>query len=135
MSDRFPFSIAWTPIPIVTWLIPVIGHTGICDSQGRVWDIKGYFTCGCDDMKYGRPLRISRCISEQCLLDSCDIPARWDKAIKDACDESCRSCHNLFTNNCHHQVAYALRNFNLDGKKKFNQVEVAYRVFFKGKYI
>lgn len=28
-NDRFPFCIVWTAIPLLTWLIPVIGHTGI----------------------------------------------------------------------------------------------------------
>ncbi|MCB0370240.1 MAG: DUF778 domain-containing protein [Bdellovibrionales bacterium] len=26
----FPFCIVWTAIPCLSWLLPVIGHTGIC---------------------------------------------------------------------------------------------------------
>ncbi len=29
-SDRFPFSIVWTPLPLISWILPFIGHTGIC---------------------------------------------------------------------------------------------------------
>ncbi len=28
--QRYPFCIVWTPIPCITWLLPCIGHTGIC---------------------------------------------------------------------------------------------------------
>jgi hypothetical protein len=27
----FPFCIVWTVIPCISWLFPVIGHTGICE--------------------------------------------------------------------------------------------------------
>jgi hypothetical protein len=28
--SRFPYCIVWTPLPLISWIIPVIGHTGIC---------------------------------------------------------------------------------------------------------
>ena len=28
--NRFPFCIVWTPLPLISWVIPIIGHTGIC---------------------------------------------------------------------------------------------------------
>ena len=28
-TDKYPFCIVWTPIPILTWLFPMIGHMGI----------------------------------------------------------------------------------------------------------
>ncbi len=28
--QRFPFCIVWTPIPLLTWILPMIGHVGIC---------------------------------------------------------------------------------------------------------
>ncbi len=27
--QRYPYCIVWTPIPLISWLLPVIGHTGI----------------------------------------------------------------------------------------------------------
>jgi hypothetical protein len=38
--DLFPFSVVWAPIPVVSWVVPFLGHVGICDSQGRVWDFQ-----------------------------------------------------------------------------------------------
>ena len=28
--NRYPYCIVWTPLPIISYLIPIIGHTGIC---------------------------------------------------------------------------------------------------------
>lgn len=33
-NDRFPFCIVWSPLPVITWFLPFIGHLGIADSQG-----------------------------------------------------------------------------------------------------
>jgi hypothetical protein len=38
---RYPFSIVWTPIPLLTWLFPFIGHMGIADSNGVIRDFAG----------------------------------------------------------------------------------------------
>lgn len=35
-SDRFPFSLVWGPLPVISWIIPWIGHLGIADSEGKV---------------------------------------------------------------------------------------------------
>ncbi len=29
-NNRFPYCIVWTPLPLISWIIPIIGHTGIC---------------------------------------------------------------------------------------------------------
>lgn len=29
-NNRFPYCIVWTPLPLISWFIPFIGHTGIC---------------------------------------------------------------------------------------------------------
>ena len=41
---RFPLCITWTPLPLITWIIPSIGHVGICHSDGKIHDFAGpYF--------------------------------------------------------------------------------------------
>jgi hypothetical protein len=30
VHDRYPYCIVWTPLPVISWIIPLIGHTGIC---------------------------------------------------------------------------------------------------------
>ncbi|XP_070549813.1 transmembrane protein 222-like [Ptychodera flava] len=38
---RYPYSIVWTPIPCLTWILPFIGHMGICMSSGIIRDFAG----------------------------------------------------------------------------------------------
>ena len=42
--NRFPFSIVWQPFPVLGWILPCIGHMGICDSEGVVHDFQGPYT-------------------------------------------------------------------------------------------
>lgn len=28
--NRYPYCIVWTPLPLISWFLPMIGHTGIC---------------------------------------------------------------------------------------------------------
>lgn len=29
-KQRYPYCIVWTPLPLISWFLPMIGHTGIC---------------------------------------------------------------------------------------------------------
>ena len=40
------FTILWSPLPPITWLIPFIGHMGIANSQGIANDFQGPYTVG-----------------------------------------------------------------------------------------
>jgi hypothetical protein len=33
-KNRFPFCLVWSPLPIISWFLPFIGHLGIADSKG-----------------------------------------------------------------------------------------------------
>lgn len=33
-NQRFPFCIVWSPIPVLTWFLPFVGHLGIANSEG-----------------------------------------------------------------------------------------------------
>ncbi len=35
---RYPHCLVWTPIPILTWLFPFIGHMGIARTDGVIRD-------------------------------------------------------------------------------------------------
>jgi len=39
--DHFPFCIVWCPLPVLTWLLPFIGHLGIVTSEGIIHDFAG----------------------------------------------------------------------------------------------
>lgn len=50
---RFPFCIVWTPLPLISWFLPFIGHTGIAMSDGVIHDFAGPYTIGIDDLAFG----------------------------------------------------------------------------------
>lgn len=49
-SHRFPYCIVWTPIPLITWILPFVGHMGICTSRGVIRDFAGSHYVSEDDM-------------------------------------------------------------------------------------
>jgi hypothetical protein len=51
-NDRYPCSIVWTPLPIISWLIPLIGHMGICYSNGVIRDFAGPYIVTVKSMIY-----------------------------------------------------------------------------------
>ena len=46
-AKRFRYSIVWQPFPVHGWILPCIGHMGIADSQGVVYDFQGPYTIMC----------------------------------------------------------------------------------------
>ncbi|GLI64675.1 hypothetical protein VaNZ11_008028 [Volvox africanus] len=56
-SGGRPFALVWSPIPLISWLMPFIGHIGICSSTGRTYDFAGPFTVNEDALLFGRPTR------------------------------------------------------------------------------
>lgn len=42
-KDRLPCSIVWTPIPVLSWFLPFVGHMGITNSAGVIRDFGGPF--------------------------------------------------------------------------------------------
>lgn len=53
----FPCCIVWTPIPVVTWLLPFMGHMGVCTSAGRILDFAASFYVSADAMAFGNPTK------------------------------------------------------------------------------
>lgn len=38
---RYPHCIVWTPIPVLSWLFPFVGHMGIARTDGVIRDFAG----------------------------------------------------------------------------------------------
>ena len=52
------FSVLWSPLPPITWIIPFIGHLGIADSDGVASDFQGpYYVGDRGRMAFGEPTR------------------------------------------------------------------------------
>ncbi len=39
--DAFPMAIVWSTIPVLSWLVPPVGHMGIVSTDGVVHDFAG----------------------------------------------------------------------------------------------
>lgn len=55
--DRFPFCIVWTPLPFISWLVPFIGHVGICREDGVILDFAGPNFVYVDNFAFGAVAR------------------------------------------------------------------------------
>lgn len=130
--DKYPFCIVWTPIPVLTWLFPFIGHMGIAMSNGVIRDFAGPYFVSEDNMAFGRPTRYLK-------LDVNNIPngtaLDWDECITKASVVYSTRMHNLLCDNCHSHVGMALSLMRYEGKTNWNMIRLAIWMFFCGKYV
>lgn len=68
--SRFPCCIVWTPLPVLSWFFPFIGHIGICRENGIILDFAGpNFVC-VDNFTFGAPTRYIQLSKDQVELNS-----------------------------------------------------------------
>ena len=127
---RFPLSITWTPLPCLTQLIPIIGHTGIGDSQGVIHDFAGPYYVSYDDFAFGET-------HKYVVLDGLEgvTPEQFDKAIKDANVTYRKRMHNIFCDNCHSHVARVLNNLKYKGRSNYTMIDVWWMCMVNSKYV
>lgn len=129
IMDRYPHSIVWTPLPFITWFIPIIGHTGIADSEGIIHDFGGSYYIAVDHMTFGRPTKFLK-------LDPVKTQAlSWDDAIQVSADRFRQRTHNILTNNCHNHVADTLNEMKYNGKSNYNQFDIFLMMTMNSEYV
>ncbi|XAR73818.1 hypothetical protein NMG60_11007915 [Bertholletia excelsa] len=144
---RFPFCIVWTPLPVISWLIPFIGHMGICREDGVILDFAGpNFVC-VDNFTFGAVARYIQVSKEKCR--TCIHPdaygnegepaaARdmltWDDLLRKGIQEYQHRNYNLFTCNCHSFVANNLNRLAFQSGG-WNVVNLAALIFLKGQWV
>ncbi|XP_043711646.1 protein RTE1-HOMOLOG isoform X1 [Telopea speciosissima] len=148
---RFPFCIVWTPLPVISWFLPFIGHIGICREDGVILDFAGpNFVC-VDNFTFGavaRYIQLNR--EEQCCVSPFaehEIPDRygqsdlvtemmtWDDALRKSTQEFQHHSYSLFTCNCHSFVANNLNRLGYGGTGRWNVVNLATFIFLKGHWV
>lgn len=67
---KFPCCLVWTPLPVVSWLAPFIGHVGICREDGVVIDFSGSSLISVDNFAYGDVARYIQLDREKVGLSS-----------------------------------------------------------------
>nr|CAG4644410.1 EOG090X0GY7 [Lepidurus arcticus] len=128
---KYPYCIVWTPIPILSWLFPLIGHMGIATSSGFIRDFAGPFYVSEDNMGFGWPTKYYQ-------LDATKVPGgitSFDRAIADASEEYKSHNHNLCCDNCHSHVALALNKMSYPGSRQWNMVNVCWEFTRRASYV
>jgi hypothetical protein len=126
----------WTPIPLLTWLFPCIGHMGIGDSAGVIHDFAGPYTVGEDEMAFGVPTRVLRLDPRKAAsVPGSSAAAVWDAAVAEGDRVYRRRMHNLCCDNCHSHVARCLDVMAYDGRRGWNMVVLAAWMFACGRHV
>ncbi|KAH6791475.1 RTE1-homolog [Perilla frutescens var. frutescens] len=148
--SRFPCCLVWTPLPVLSWFFPCIGHIGICRDDGVILDFAGpNFVC-VDNFAFGAPTRYLQLSKEQCctFLDSpAQDPegetlqsgngreiATWDDALRKSTLEYQHQSYNILTCNCHSFVANCLNRLKFQAGN-WNVVNLAILIFMKGQFV
>ena len=95
--NSYPFCIVWTPIPLLTWLLPFVGHMGIADSKGVTYDFAGPYDISEGDFAFGTPLKYIQMDPALAAGGDAGTPrgAVWDAAVRDANAVYRGRMHNL----------------------------------------
>ncbi|XP_057492332.1 protein RTE1-HOMOLOG-like [Actinidia eriantha] len=147
---RFPCCIVWTPLPVISWLVPFIGHMGLCREDGVILDFAGpNFVC-VDNFTFGAVARYIQINKEKCCI--CPHPSSyrseegykqnepaedlltWDDALWKGTQEFQHLSYNLFTCNCHSFVANNLNRLGLQFGG-WNVVNLAVLIFLQGRWV
>ena len=101
MEESGPLSccVVWTPIPVLSWLCPAIGHVGVTDSEGTTYDFEGPYYIGKGKMIFGDP-------RQKWKIDV--DPYEWDSAIDEVSHRFEHINYNLLCSNCHYFAAAVL---------------------------
>lgn len=133
-KEDLSFTILWSPLPPITWIIPFIGHTGIANSHGVASDFQGpYFVGDQGRMAFGNPTRALK-------IDIGKLPGgaqRWDDAIEEANQVYRGRMHNICCDNCHSHVSNALNRMPITayGISKWDMVKLCFLVFFRARFL
>ncbi|XP_055856564.1 transmembrane protein 222 [Episyrphus balteatus] len=130
-ADRYPYCIVWTPIPVLTWFFPFIGHMGIAMSNGVIRDFAGSYFVSEDNMAFGRPTRYLPLSLDNVVGGQYE----WDEAVSKASVLYGTRMHNLFCDNCHSHVATALIGMRYKNRTNWNMIILSFWVFFRAKFV
>jgi len=148
--SRFPCCVVWTPLPIVSWLAPFIGHMGICREDGVILDFAGPNFVSVDDFAFGAVARYIQLSKQQCCFPmhlsghTCKSGFKhtelgtsisWDDALHNSTQHFQHKSYNLFTCNCHSFVANCLNRLSYGGSIGWNVINVATLIIFRGQWV
>jgi len=128
---RYPHSLVWTPITVITWFFPIFGHIGIAYTNGKVRDFADAFVVPEDRMTYGRPVKYW-VMDTDLALDS-DIG--WDEAVEIASQEYSERDHDTLCDNSYSMIALALNLMRYKNSASWNMIWVFLYMLIYSKYV
>ncbi|CAM6129929.1 unnamed protein product [Calypogeia fissa] len=149
-KSRFPYCVVWTPLPVVAWLAPFVGHVGICREDGVILDFAGPFFVNVDNFAFGSTARYVRLDTDKCCFPPhpsahiCEDGAAhatlgtgisWDDALRMGTHNYQHKSYNLFTCNCHSFAASCMNRLAYNGSIRWNVVDIGVMVFLKGRWV
>lgn len=149
-SDRFPNSIVWTPLPIVSWLAPFLGHVGICREDGTILDFAGSYHVNIDSFAFGATARYVHLDVQQCCFPpylsghtcksgfehaQAGTALSWDEGLHSSMQHFQHKSYNPFTCNCHSFVSSFLNRIAYQGSIKWSVIMVVLLIFLKGRWV
>ncbi|KAG9145248.1 hypothetical protein Leryth_008201 [Lithospermum erythrorhizon] len=137
-NARFPYCIVWTPLPVLSWFIPFIGHIGISREDGVILDFAGPNFVSVDNFAFGAPTRYVPISKEQCYLiptaDGSEGTGTWDAALHKSTQEFQHQAYSLLTCNCHSFVANVLNRLGFQAGG-WNLVNLAIFILLNGQWV
>ena len=127
--QRYPYCIVWTPIPCITWILPCIGHAGICTSEGVIHDFAGPYYVSVDNMAFGNPTKYIFLDIDQ------NEKERYDEAILSGKKDYKQQMYSFCCNNCHSFIARCLNKMNYKGKNNYTMVHVWWMLCIRSKFL
>ncbi|KAL3684706.1 hypothetical protein R1sor_002728 [Riccia sorocarpa] len=149
-KSRFPCCVVWTPLPVVAWLAPFVGHVGICREDGVILDFAGPFFVNVDNFAFGSTARYVRLDMDKCCFPphlsghTCEdgfahselgTGISWDDALRMGMHNYQHKSYNLFTCNCHSFTASCLNRLAYQGSIRWNIIDVALLILLKGRWV
>lgn len=116
--DLFPYCIVWSPLPVITWFLPFIGHTGIGSSDGTIYDFAGPYTIGKGRFAFGSPTKYLILDPSKCRDTS------WDRGVEEGCTIYSQRMHNICCDNCHSHVATCLNIMGYDNRRNYGMIDI-----------
>lgn len=149
-NAKFPCCLVWTPLPVVSWLAPFIGHVGICREDGSAVAFSGSNFINIDDFALGSVAKYLQLDRKQCCFPrnlaahTCKHGYKhtefgsaitWDDAIQSSVRHFEHKSYNIFTCNSYSFLANCLNRLCYGGSMDWNMINVGALLLFKGHWV
>lgn len=123
------FSLVWSPIPLISTLLPFIGHTGITDSEGIIYDFEASKYVSINNMSFGSVYKVAK------LLPSEEEKKKWDLSIKKVMEKYKKKEYSICGNNGEKFCANILNIVKYKGKNTYTKGNIRKIIWNHGIYV